>query len=1061
MLNVRRSVQLPRSRVGSSSLWTQLPITREAAVLRRAKSFQQPAVSTSIGPSLSRIRSFFDFSREDILALDSEVSNILPQSGNFCARSDGGVEEDDNQKVEEEKEEMGANEAPASSHDVESKLPDDAEAHLNNDVKKAVDANGSGVEKPVAGAAGAAKDDVSETIKKIESAFEEALNVGSLKLDVRERIKRIQTAFEGFLPWDSGNGKPKGDAKAVESVTPWNAGVVKLTTSQSDAGSELEQGSTINDMKGGFHDSKIGDEGQACNLGFVCTDNDSSVALNQESIMQNIKEGWFDNVNKMDEDQAVIPGDAAVENPTLLQNDGAIDELEEERVVEDMEDAGLRKLNRVNEVALSTEVVNPTLTECDACSNEERLSMEMEETGLSALDEVDEVQAVILNFEDVIPTVAMGDAFSELEHVRVNNDTIEEGLGECDRATADSSCDAAASKPVGKQCELMQGTAINELKKETPQYSDRSDVTEGFGCAPVVNIVNDASGELNHIVEEMNEEGTQDSAEVDDKVQADLCWNTAPGKSENLRSDDNANVVHEITPKGAVVDLPFHTETDTHNVLEQKDMRDKGLKDLNGVDGARLWDSVSTISLETQIADSSELMQERIVKEMSDNGLRKPNVKVDEVQPEAGRESVSSEKDITDISGLPSPLSQLLDYRNGSAFTFLNVQDHFPDVGDCLLHDEEKVCHIQTGYLSQETNLKSLLAPGESWYSQEEQVSQSSGGKKSDTGRSKVIVNLRRLRIRKSVRPNALKASPTNFPSERVVDTLDLHSSGLSQTVKDLHKDGLLLQSHSKSKPAKEDSLLESNSPIHSVVDQAPLKSGQDTSHNASRHMSMKSRPVDEPSLEKQGMHGGSLLHVNKIPATSASMKRLVVESHQNLSEKYRPTRFEDLAGQATVVKSLTTCISKQKVAPLYLFLGPRGTGKMSTARIFAAGLNCLSLEPKLRPCGSCRECRAVTLDISPDVQTVDAATVRDSSSMKTLVKHSGASRVGHKVLIFKECDSLSTEIWTALLKVMEEPPSSVVLILISTTTNCIPLTAISRYNSFFNVNLRTSYSLR
>lgn len=123
-----------------------------------------------------------------------------------------------------------------------------------------------------------------------------------------------------------------------------------------------------------------------------------------------------------------------------------------------------------------------------------------------------------------------------------------------------------------------------------------------------------------------------------------------------------------------------------------------------------------------------------------------------------------------------------------------------------------------------------------------------------------------------------MKASPSNLSSER--DTPSLHSSDLSQTVKNLCRDDLHLQSHLKKKPAKEDFPPESSSPIHSVVDQAP-----------SNHRRTKSRLMDEPSLENPGNHGGSPLHVKKI-STPASVRRVDVESHKNLSEKYRPVRL-------------------------------------------------------------------------------------------------------------------------------------------------------------------------
>lgn len=291
-------------------------------------------------------------------------------------------------------------------------------------------------------------------------------------------------------------------------------------------------------------------------------------------------------------------------------------------------------------------------------------------------------------------------------------------------------------------------------------------MTEGSGYTPVVNMVDDASGELNQIVKEMNGKDFQDSSEVD-KVQAAFCWEIATWNSEYLKSD---NIVNKITPRSAVDDPLFHDESDKLDVHEQevicKVVYDKGVKDWNGVDCARpnaLWDSVSALPLDTQIAANSDLTQEIFAKEMKVNGLRKPNIKVDLVQPEAGGDLMLSEKETTDISGLPSPLSQLPEYRNGSAFTFLNVQDHLPDVGDCLLHDDEEICYIKPGYLSQEIDLRALSTPCDSWCLQIELISQINGAENSDTGQSKFTVNLRRLRIRKSVCLKALKASSSKM----------------------------------------------------------------------------------------------------------------------------------------------------------------------------------------------------------------------------------------------------------------------------------------------------------
>ena len=1058
MLNVRRSVQLPLAREGTASRLTQVPIPSDVKTLRRVQSFQDPGASSSLGssggsyPVLTRVRSFFDFSRVDVQALDFKGSDILPRSEKVCAEGDGGVGKDDTHKAVEK---VGANELPAASgvtNDVDSKSSHDAEAHIDNSGKKAGDANGSGLDKPVTGTGSVVKVDVNETIKKIESALEEALNVGSLKIDVRERIKRIQSVFEGFIPWDSANGTPKEelrDLKLIDKVEvqePREGGVVQLKTSQSDDGTELEQESNIKEE--GLDDSKFGDEVQTCTLRLHCIHDDSPVELHEEQIIQDIKDGRRDILNEVDEVHVGISGETAVENPRHSQNDVAIDAVKAERTIKGIEDEGLCILNNFKEVALSTEVANPTVPESDSFSEDERLNMEIEETGLSALDSMDEMQAVILDFEAINPIVVVRDAYSELEPARMNNDMREEEPEECGRATQvqmDSSCNDVASRPITVLSnvfdELKEEMIFKDVKKERPEYSNISHFVQSSGNAGVVNIDNDASSELNQILEQIRSRQTSRLkliADVD-KVQGDTgdtCWDTATGKSGNLQSDDKVNVVHENPPT---------------------------MLTLNRVDDVRSntsWNVLSEIQQDTQFAAFSNLKQDRVVKEMKDNGLWKLNVKDDELQLEAGGESVPSEKDTTDISGLPSPLSQLLDYRHGSAFTFLNAQDDFPDIGECLLHDEEKICVLgrkvsetKLAFSSLETNLKSLLIPGESWCSQEERTSQGSGEKKADTSLSKGPINLRRLRLRKSVRPNALKASPANSLSKHELGTLDLNTSELSETLDNLRKDASRSESHSSTKPARADPLLQSTSSLHSDVDQTPSNVGHNTSHIDSADMSIKFRPVAESSLKQHEVYRGSPLHaVSKIPANSASVIRLNVESHKNLSEKYKPARFEELVGQTTVVQSLATSISKREVAPLYLFLGPRGTGKTSAARIFAAGLNCISLESKIRPCGLCRECQAITLDMSPYVKLVDAATIHDSSSIKTLMDY-GAPHVGYKVIIIKGCDSLIIEIWTALLYIMEEPPSNVVLILISTTANAIPLAAVSRYVNFIDVH--------
>ncbi|KAG0629876.1 hypothetical protein M758_1G136300 [Ceratodon purpureus] len=185
--------------------------------------------------------------------------------------------------------------------------------------------------------------------------------------------------------------------------------------------------------------------------------------------------------------------------------------------------------------------------------------------------------------------------------------------------------------------------------------------------------------------------------------------------------------------------------------------------------------------------------------------------------------------------------------------------------------------------------------------------------------------------------------------------------------------------------------------------------------------------------------------------STSRSKEGLATpppEGPRTLTQKYRPKNFRDIVGQSVVVKSLSTAIMKGKVAPVYLFMGPRGTGKTSAARVFAAGLNCESLDYVRRPCAICRECGTMALNRSADVREIDAASNADLASIRAAM--GSFQPVGrYKVFIVEGCDSLSTDIWNAFLKVLEEPPTNVVFILITTDADQIPDTATSRCQKF------------
>lgn len=169
--------------------------------------------------------------------------------------------------------------------------------------------------------------------------------------------------------------------------------------------------------------------------------------------------------------------------------------------------------------------------------------------------------------------------------------------------------------------------------------------------------------------------------------------------------------------------------------------------------------------------------------------------------------------------------------------------------------------------------------------------------------------------------------------------------------------------------------------------------------------------------------------------------------THRSTSQKYRPKSFKDVVGQPLVVKSLSNAITKGRVAPVYLFTGHRGTGKTSTARIFAAALICLNTEPHRRPCGLCRECATLTLNRSKDVKEIDVAGNPELDNMRALLGNTNLSpsHARYRVFIVEGCDYLSTEMWNTFLKFLEEPPRNVVFILITTDLDRLPPTAISR----------------
>ncbi len=177
--------------------------------------------------------------------------------------------------------------------------------------------------------------------------------------------------------------------------------------------------------------------------------------------------------------------------------------------------------------------------------------------------------------------------------------------------------------------------------------------------------------------------------------------------------------------------------------------------------------------------------------------------------------------------------------------------------------------------------------------------------------------------------------------------------------------------------------------------------------------------------------------------------------AYQVLARKYRPETFADLVGQEAMVRTLKNAFAADRIAHAFVMTGIRGTGKTTTARIIAKGLNCVGPDgtggPTTDPCGQCEPCRSIAEGRHVDVMEMDAASRTGVGDIREIIDsvHYRAASARYKIYIIDEVHMLSTSAFNALLKTLEEPPAHVKFIFATTEIRKVPVTVLSRCQRF------------